>query len=426
MDWHLALATILGGYVALLILRVPIFFAFLIVVLVSALAIFPTWIGVIIVARNVVDGLLNFVLLPIPLFLLIGNLIVESGVGARAVQTIARRVDQVGGRTGFVALGSGALLSFVSGSSLAAAALILRTLDPIYGSSKKQQATMTGAALSSGGIAIFVPPSALAVLVSSIANVNVSDFLISIVPVALAMTLLYALIILTTEEPGSKAGQDHSIELEVMPIWPIVVRFGGLFGVMMLGIVLGFATPTEAAALGVAVTVIHLSLTKELTFAGLYKSLVQTVSDSTSLLLIVAMAGVFSQMLVFLGIADGVRIFLTDMNGNTLLLLLFCAICALLLGCFIDGVSLALVCIPLFLPALTEAGVSPIYFCLMLLLCIETGLLTPPFGLLLIVAGGLVKSTLSTSEIIRPTLPFLGANIALLISICIIASVFVK
>ena len=137
MDWYLSLAAILGSYVALLIFRVPIFLAFLVVMLVSALVIFPTGIGLIVIARNTVDGLLNFILLPIPLFLLIGNLIVESGVGERTVQAISRRVDQAGGRTGFVALGSGALLSFVSGSSLAAAALILRTLNRDFWERKK-------------------------------------------------------------------------------------------------------------------------------------------------------------------------------------------------------------------------------------------------------------------------------------------------
>ncbi len=424
MDWLLPLAAILGGYVALLILGVPVFFAFLMVVLVSALVVFPNGVGLTVLARNFVDGLLNFVLLPIPLFLLIGNLFVESGAGARAIRAIEGRVVQVGGRTGFVALGSGVLLSIVSGSSLAAAALILRTLNPIYRSSRKQQAKMTGAALSSGGIAIFVPPSALAVLVASIANVNVSDVLIAIIPVSLVMTLSYALVILVTEAPV--ATQDHDTELEVTPIWPHVARFGGLFSVMMLGIVLGFATPTEAAALGAAATIILLSLTGELRIATLRKSLVQTAGDTASLLLIVAMAGVFSQMLVFLGITGGVRSFLTDINSDALLLLAFCASCALLLGCFIDGVSIALICIPLFLPALTEVGISPIYFCLVLLLCIETGLLTPPFGLLLIVASGLVHGALNTPEIIRSTLPFLGANIAVLMGICLISSVLAK
>lgn len=420
MDWFHALGLILAGYVTLLALRVPVFFAFLLVVLVASVAVFPGEIGLVVLARNVVDGLVSFVLLPIPLFLLIGNLYVESGAGGRAVGAVNRRIEKVRGRPGFVALGSGTLLSMVSGSSLASASLIMRTLAPIHQSERRRLRGITGAALSSGGIAIFIPPSALAVLVASVANVKVSDMLIAIIPMAATMICAYSLVIIATETPADTPQDIKSSGSG--PLGPHIARLGGFFSVMMLSILLDLATPTEAAALGVASTTIMLRLTGELSLQSIRCALMQTAMDSASLLLIVAMAGLFSQVFVFLGVTNGVTALLSSLGDNLFVMLGVSVAAALLLGCFLDGVSITLICVPLFLPTLVEHGLSPLLFCLALLLCIETGLLTPPFGLLIILASGLLAGKLKASEIVRSTMPFVLANVMILAGLCLFAT----
>jgi TRAP-type C4-dicarboxylate transport system permease large subunit len=93
------------------------------------------------------------------------------------------------------------------------------------------------------------------------------------------------------------------------------------------------------------------------------------------------------------------------------------------LGCFVDGVSMALILVPLVLPVLTAAGISPLHTCLIILLCMEIGLITPPFGLLLIVASGVMKDRMTLPAIIRAVLPFLMAKLAVLAGLCVLAAV---
>lgn len=420
MDWLAPLALLLACQIGLILFGMPVFFAFLAVVLGAALVVFPGTVGITLLGRSLVDGLSHFVLLPIPLFLMIGHLLVESGAGGRAIAAVQHRMAGAGRRQGFVALGSGVLLAAVSGSSLAAAALILNTLKPATEGRAADARALTGAALASGGIAIFVPPSALAVLVASIAQVDVGAMLIAILPLGLCLAVAHGAVIRLTEPVPTRA-VDRSGAM-APSLWPHVARAGAIFATMMVGIVFGFATPTEAAALGVVATIALLGASGDFDRRVLARSVRRTATESAGLLLVIAAAGTFSQILVFLGIAHGVREALVALAGAPLALLLACALVAILLGCFVDGVSMALILVPLVLPVLATAGVAPLHGCLVILLCMEIGLITPPFGLLLIVASGVMKDRLSLPAIIQGILPFLAAKLIVLTGLCGLAA----
>ncbi|MBC00150.1 MAG: hypothetical protein CML67_11490 [Rhodobacteraceae bacterium] len=424
MDWLGPLALILACQIGLILSGVPVFFAFLAVVFGAALFVFPGTIGVTLLSRSLVEGLSRFVLLPIPLFLMIGHLLVESGAGARAIAAVRGRLGAAGNRQGFVALGSGVLLSAVSGSSLAAAALILNTLKPATDAGRADPGPLTGAALASGGIAIFVPPSALAVLVASIAQVDVGAMLIAILPLGACLALAHATVIRFTE-PAIPGKSDATPDTPP-PLLPHVLRAGAIFAVMVAGIGFGIATPTEAAALGLLTTVLLLGASGELDRQAFLRAATRAATEGAGLLLVIAAAGIFSQVLVFLGIAQGVRDMLQVLAGAPLALLLACALAAILLGCFVDGVSMALILVPLVLPVLTAAGVSPLQACLVILLCMEIGLITPPFGLLLIVASGVMNDRMTLPAIIRAVLPFLAAKLLVLGGLCVLAATLAR
>ncbi|WP_029057461.1 TRAP transporter large permease subunit [Stappia stellulata] len=420
MDWLAPLALILACQIGLILAGVPVFFAFLTVVFGAAVAVFPGTIGVTLLSRSLIEGLSRFVLLPIPLFLMIGHLLIESGAGGRAIAAVRDQLGAAGRRQGFVALGSGVLLSAVSGSSLAAAALILNALKPAANRNGADSGPLTGAALASGGIAIFVPPSALAVLVASIAQVDVAAMLIAIVPLGACLALAHAMVIRLTERPAATA---RKAEREAPSrLRHHILRAAVIFASMVAGIAFGIATPTEAAALGLVTTIVLLAASGELDRHVLARAATRTATEGAGLLLVIAAAGIFSQILVFLGIAQGVRDTLEALAGAPLALLFACAIAAILLGCFVDGVSMALILVPLVLPVLTAAGIAPLHACLVILLCMEIGLITPPFGLLLIVASGVMRERMTFPAIVRAVLPFLAAKLIVLAGLCVLAA----
>ena len=137
-------------------------------------------------------------------------------------------------------------------------------------------------------------------LVASVAQVNVSEMLTAILPMAAAMICLHSLVIVITESRTCAARCDGSCNSTAL--WPHFLRIGGLFSVMIVTILLDWATPTEAAALGVGCTILMLLSTDELNGQAIVAAVARTAVDSASLLLIVAMAGVFSQVRCFLGL----------------------------------------------------------------------------------------------------------------------------
>jgi tripartite ATP-independent transporter DctM subunit len=179
----------------------------------------------------------------------------------------------------------------------------------------------------------------------------------------------------------------------------------------------GFATPTEAAALGAAGTILAAALYRSLTFANLMKALTGTVAVSGIILFIILGATTFSQVLSFSGVVNGLIELVTGLGLSVDALVIAMLLILIFLGCFVDQVSMMLITLPFFMPLVQRYGVDSIWFGVLFLICMQLGLLTPPFGLLLFTMKGVAPPAISMHEVYMAAVPYIVMSFFILILI---------
>jgi tripartite ATP-independent transporter DctM subunit len=193
-------------------------------------------------------------------------------------------------------------------------------------------------------------------------------------------------------------------------VLPLVLIFGMVVGAMTAG----WATPTEAAALGAAGTIVAAMLYRSLTWAALMKALTGTVAVSGTILFIIIGATTFSQVLSFSGATSGIVSLVSAQGLSATVVILGMMATLLFLGCFVDQVSMMLITLPFFMPLVQQLGVEPIWFGVLFLICMQLGLLTPPFGLLLFTMKGVAPPSITMNDVFRAVLPYVWFGLLVL------------
>jgi tripartite ATP-independent transporter DctM subunit len=199
-------------------------------------------------------------------------------------------------------------------------------------------------------------------------------------------------------------------------VLPLVLIFGMVVGAMTAG----WATPTEAAALGASGTIVAAMLYRSLTWAALMKALMGTVAVSGIILFIIIGATTFSQVLSFSGATNGIVGLVSAQGLSATVIVIGMMLILLFLGCFVDQVSMMLITLPFFMPLVTQLGVEPIWFGVLFLICMQLGLLTPPFGLLLFTMKGVAPPSISMNDVFQAALPYVwfGLLVLMLVFFC--------
>src|SRR5215470_7150123 len=179
----------------------------------------------------------------------------------------------------------------------------------------------------------------------------------------------------------------------------------------------GFATPTEAAAIGAAGTIVAAALYRSLSLAGLMKALHGTVAVSGTILFIIVGATTFSQVLSFSGAVNGLVGLVAGQDLSAMAIIVGMMLILLFLGCFIDQVSMMLITLPFFMPLVQNLGIDPIWFGVLFLICMQLGLLTPPFGLLLFTMKGVAPPSITIQEVYAAAMPYVGFGLVVLVLI---------
>ncbi|MEQ9571280.1 MAG: TRAP transporter large permease subunit, partial [Nitratireductor sp.] len=251
MDWPVILLLMLGGLVALLAAGLPVAFAFIAVNLVGAFAILGGEIGLVQMARNSVQSITSFQLTPIPLFILMGEILFQTRVAHRAIDAVERVVTRIPGRLSIVTVFAGTIFAALSGSTIANTAMLGSTLLPSMLKRGYHPTLAMGPIMASGAIAMLIPPSALAVLVGSLAGISIAGLLVAGIVPALILSLAFvAIIVVSALLRPELAPQD---ELPAMSAWerwkPFVTHvlpLSGIFVVVIGSLLAGLATPTES------------------------------------------------------------------------------------------------------------------------------------------------------------------------------------
>lgn len=426
-DWVLTLGLFIGGIVGLMMIGVPVAIAFLIVNMVAAFLIMRSFDGVMQVVDNATDLLTSYILAPVPLFLLMGALFFHTGLAHRMFMALDQMLGRLPGRLSFLTVIGGTGFSTLTGSSLANAAMLGSLLAPEMHRRGYKTHMSLGPILGTGGLAILIPPSALIVLLGSIAQVDVGKLLLAGLLPGLVLAVLYVAVIgiqvvldpsaapSYAPERASAAEKLRIVAVNIIPMLAIVVVVVGM-------IVGGLATPTESAAFGVVAVMVLAVFYRGMSMTAVMKSFTSTVVVSGSLFFILVGSAVFSQLLAFSGASAGFMAWATSLSDNRYVLLLFMFLVLLALGMFMDQVSMMLIAVPVLFPLAISLGFDPVWFGIVFLMAMEMSLTTPPFGLLLFIVKGMAPAGTKLKQVIMAALPYLAADAVLVLLLVLFPS----
>ena len=412
LSWEMLLGLMGGSLVALMGLGVPVAFAFLAINLVGAFFILGGAAGLMLLARNATEAVGSFALVPIPLFILMGELLLHTGLATRAIHAIEKLISGVPGRLSLVAVTSGAVFASLSGSSIANTAVLGRVLLPDMLRMGYHPVLSIGPILAVGGVAMLIPPSALAVLFGSLAGISISQLLLGGIVPGLMLAAFYFVFIMVAARLRPALAPPEPMErlpwraratpfvIYVLPLMSIVV-------VVVGSILAGFATPTESAALGSVATMLAAAAYRTMTWRALREALLGTARTSALILIIISGSITFSQILSFSGASREMIALVTSYQLDPMLLLAAMLLCALLLGMLMDQVSIMLITLPFFMPLVAQSGIDPIWFGVMMLVALEVGLITPPFGLLLFIMQSVAPKGVTMNHVLVSITPYL-------------------
>lgn len=405
-------------------LGLPVAVTFFGVNIIGAIVFLNGEIGLIQMTRNVVTAITNYNLAPIPLFILMGEILLHTGMAFKAIDAIERLIVKVPGRMAVVTVAAGTVFSALSGSSIANTAMLGRSLMPEMLKRGYHPTLSMGPIMATGAIAMLIPPSALAVLVGSLAGMSISKLLLAgIIPALLMSLLFFTYIIYRAKRRPQDAPADDPVQRTFAERWVpfliYVVPLSGILIVVVGSLILGVATPTESAGLGVIASFIAAAGYRTLSWQAIKTTLAETAKTSTMILFIIMASTTFSQILAFSGATSGVVTLVTGFGADPLMVLVMMMLVLLVLGCFVDQVSMVMITVPLFIPIAHAVGIDPIWLGVIYLITMEMGFLTPPFGLLLFVMKGIAPPEIRMATVYRAAVPFLAIEMFVLVLILI-------
>ncbi|UCD82834.1 MAG: TRAP transporter large permease [Desulfobacterales bacterium] len=411
MEWWEVFTFFIGGLVLLLVAGFPIAFAFLCMDLLGIL-VFIGPRGVYQAPLQIFSSLSTFTLAPIPLFIFMGELMFHSGVAYRTIDVLDKWLGRLPGRLSLLAAGGGTLFSALSGSTLANTAMLGTVLMPDMQRRGYHTAMSVGPIVGVGGLAMLIPPSSLAVVLAALGHISVSKILMGGVVPGLLLGAMFALYIILRCWLNPGLAPHYEVAAST---WPervlLLIRYVlplGIIIFMVLGLMLlGVATPTEAAASGVLGTVAVIALFKKLTLKALKDAITGTLEITVMIFMIIAASNTFSAILAFSGATQGLLGVVKGSDLPPLMVLVGMQLLVFLLGMFMETISIMMICLPIFMPIVKILGFDPVWFGVIMLINFEMGLITPPFGMLLFVMKGVAPEGISIEDICRAAMPFI-------------------
>jgi tripartite ATP-independent transporter DctM subunit len=418
VDWQITVLIIFGALALLLISGMPIALSFLLINLVGGYAFWGTP-GLEQLILSMYTSLASFELLPLPLFILMGEVLYHSGVGPMLISVLDKLLGRVPGRLCLVSVAAGVVLAVLTGASVGSVAMLGNTLMPDMLKRGYKKSMAMGPIMASGGLAVMIPPSGLAVLLGAIGEVSIGKILVSIVIPGLIMAAFYAAYIVgrcwlqPSVAPSYEVSTASFTEILLSGLTYLLPVIGIIFLVTGV-IIIGIATPTEAAATGCTGVFLMAALYKRLSWGVIKKSVVSTMEVVGMIFLVICGAKAFSTLLSFSEITKGVGDVILWIGGSPITTIIIMQAIVLVMGCFMESASIMLITLPIFMPLVKGLGYNVVWFAVIYLINIETGLLTPPFGLNIFVMKAVAPPDTLVKEIYTAIAPFVAINILIM------------
>lgn len=424
MAWYYATLLMIGGLIALMMLGMPVAIAFLVINIIGVVIFMGGVVGIDQLVANATTSVTSFALVPVPLFLIMGELLFHTGLAFRVFDALDKCLGGIKGRLSYLTVGGGTIFATLSGSSMANTAMLGTTLMPDMIKRGYKPYIIMGPILATGGLAMIIPPSSLAVLLGSLGRIDVGSLLIAGLIPGLVLALMFVAMIRIQialdpdAAPGYAAERASAREIaralivDVAPMGIVVFAVVGL-------ILLGWATPTESAAFGALAVLVLAAAYGKLTWDAVVKSMMGTLAVSVMMLMIIVGSTTFAQILAFSGASQGLIGFATGFDMSPYMLLTMMVIVLIVLGMFMDPLSIMMLTLPIFMPLSSLAGFDPVWFGIVMLLVLELSLVTPPFGLLLFVMVGVAPRGTTIGQVAWAAVPYIGCTLLLVILLTI-------
>jgi len=360
----------------------------------------------------------------LPLFILMGLLAGVGGISREIYKVLGMWFGGVRGGLGIATIFSCTAFGVCTGSSLVTSAVFSRISAPEMRRHGYAKRMAYGICASGGSIGMLIPPSILLVIYGIISQESVGKLLIAgISPgLILAFTFSLGIYLLATFKPDWFGHEERpkftwrEKILSLALIWPIL-----LVGVVVIGGILGgIFSPTEAAAFGAAALLVLAVITiqKGERWSSIKKCLYESIAIDAMVFFILFGAGLFARFLMYSGITPRILSLVTDAGFTNMQFILVMTGIYLVMGCFMDSISMLSITLPILTPVVAKMGINPIYFAMVTVTAIECGLITPPVGLNVYAAHGAAEADVSLEEVFRgSTLFFLMMLMALIIVI---------
>ena len=419
MEWFEALALMFGSLVVIMFTGMPIAFAFMFTCIMGATLFWGGWNGVDQLVMSFYSAVANYVFLPIPLFILMGDVIYEAGTGSLVVNAVDKLMGKFPGRLSLVTTGVGVLLGAPIGISGGTIGILGRVLLPEMEARKYKPEMSLGPIIATGTLAILIPPSALAVFIGAMGSVSVSKLLLAItVPGLILAAMMTGYIIIRCVMDPTLAPSYDVAKISRREKWKVGIIYLAPVGLILLAVMgsvfFGLATPSESAALGVLACIAVAALYGQFSLKMIIRAAKSTTRVTVMVFFIVVGSISFGRLLASSGAVTGLVEWTTSLDVSPLVIVAFTQIVLLILGCFMDPASIVMITAPIFFPMVKELGFDMLWFATISLLSVQLGLISPPFGLDVYTMKALAPQY-SLGQCFKSSMPYFAMGLLLLV-----------
>lgn len=400
---HVGVALITTGFIGLWLLKGKIIFAY-------------TMLGI---AAN--EYLASYYFCAIPLFVLMGLLVSAADIGKETFMVARWIMRPILGGLGIATVAANAIFAAITGSSIASAAVFSKIATPEMLAHGYTKRFSVGVVAGSSVLGMLIPPSILLIVYGLVAEQSIGVLFISaLIPGVVLAGVMCIMIMAMAKfmpgmifEGGKPPSDEGSASLDAKQAAVLVAPLIALIALVLGGIYGGFFTPTEGGAIGSLGALLFALARRRLNWTKLWGVMVETGQITTAVLFLVFAANVFTRMLASSGLVQQVSVGIVELQVGLIWFTLLYVALLIVLGMFLESVSIMLIVVPIALPASIALGADPIWFGILTVITVEIGLLTPPLGLTCYVVKATLRDMdISLAEIFKGAFPFVLAMAA--------------
>jgi C4-dicarboxylate transporter, DctM subunit len=354
----------------------------------------------------------------LPLFLLMAEICMAAGMGQSLYRLVYVWIGRMRGGLAIATIGACACFAAASSSSIATAVTLGLVAIPEMRKYKYDDALVTGCLAAGGGLGILIPPSGVLMIYGIMTQQSISKlFIAGLLPGILLAVLFMVMIYVRARLKPSLAPAGEKVPLkEKLAATGDAIEMVALLVVIIVGLIIGWFTPTEAGAAGALGAIVLSLLRRRLSWKGFVHSLVETLRTTGMIFVILIGSMVFNSFLAITTIPMEMADWVAGLGFPPVVIMILIVVMYLILGTFMEELSMILLTVPIFFPLIVSLGFDPIWFGIMIVMVVELGMISPPVGMTMYVIKGIARDVPITT-IFRGVIPFLAVEILLVVLI---------